>query len=192
VLFALNRANVQRFAPYLLVGIFVWVCVLKSGVHATLAGVAVALMVPLSGGREGEAGIADRLMHDLHPWTTFLVAPLFAFANAGVSLAGLSLSALAQPVPLGIAVGLFVGKIVGIFSAVWLMVRMGLADLPEGARWLHIFGVAALGGIGFTMSLFIGMLAFPDPAMAGPLRIGVLTGSILSAVVGYLVLKSAK
>ncbi len=188
----LNRCNVQRFAPYLLVGMFVWVCVLKSGVHATLAGVAVALTVPLSGGRDGEEGMADRLMHDLHPWTTFLVAPLFAFANAGVSLAGISFAALAQPVPLGIALGLFVGKQAGIFGAVWLLVRMGLARLPEGATWRHIYGVAALGGIGFTMSLFIGMLAFPETAMAAQLRLGVLTGSILSAVTGYLVLRLAK
>ncbi len=191
VLFALNQANVQRFAPYLLVGVFVWVCVLKSGVHATLAGVAVALMVPLSGGADGEEPLAERLMHELHPWTTFLVAPLFAFANAGVSLAGLSANVLAQPIPLGIALGLFLGKPIGILGGVWAMVQVGTARLPEGATWMHILGVAMLGGIGFTMSLFIGMLAFPEPAMAMPLRVGVLTGSLLSAVGGYLVLRVA-
>lgn len=190
VLVALNVSSVTRIAPYVLIGIFIWVCVLKSGVHATLAGVAVALAVPLQ--VEGEEGSPlQRLEHNLEPWVLFGVMPLFAFANAGVSLAGLSLGYLAETVPLGIALGLFVGKTVGIFGATWGAVRWGLASKPESVSWEQMLGVSMLGGIGFTMSLFIGMLAFPDPAYATSLRVGVLTGSLMSAIAGYLVLRYA-
>ena len=151
-------------APYLLTGIFIWVCVLKSGVHATLAGVAVALAIPLTSKSEGEPSLLEQLEESLHPWVAFAVLPLFAFANAGVSLQGLSLENLLEPIPLGIAAGLFAGKAIGIFGATWIAVMGGLAGKPDGATWLQILGVAMLGGIGFTMSLFIGMLAFPDPA----------------------------
>ena len=185
VLAALNRAGVLRLAPYLLVGIFIWVCVLKSGVHATLAGVLVALAIPVRSAAVSAAAPLDHLQESLHPWVTFAILPLFAFANAGVSLAGFSASQLLQPIPLGIALGLVVGKTIGISGAVWLAVRSGLARLPEGATWLQVVAVAVLGGIGFTMSLFIGMLAFPDPHTALPLRAGVLAGSLVSAVVGY-------
>jgi NhaA family Na+:H+ antiporter len=184
-LFLLNRAGVLRIAAYVLVGAFVWVCVLKSGVHATLAGVALAFAIPLRGG--GQSPL-HRLEHMLHPWVTFGILPVFAFANAGVSLAGLSLASLLEPVPLGIALGLFLGKQVGVAAATLLAVRMGWASLPAGATWMQFYGVAVLTGIGFTMSLFIGTLAFADPSYGAAVRIGVLGGSILSAVVGYLLL----
>ncbi len=193
VLAVLNARDVQRLAPYVLAGIFIWVCVLKSGIHATLAGVMVALAIPLSSGsgsdREGAPSLLESVEHALHPWVKFLVLPAFAFANAGVSFAGMSFSSLLQPIPLGIAAGLFFGKQIGIFGAVWLLVRAGLARLPAGATWPQVYGVAMLGGIGFTMSLFIGTLAFPSPASAASLRLGVIAGSLLSAVAGYAVLR---
>jgi NhaA family Na+:H+ antiporter len=191
VLAALNARGVTRLAPYLLTGIFIWVCVLKSGVHATLAGVAVALAIPLTSRAEGEPSLLEQLEESLHPWVAFAVLPLFAFANAGVSLQGLSLENLLEPIPLGIAAGLFAGKAIGVFGATWIAVMGGLAGKPDGATWLQILGIALLSGIGFTMSLFIGMLAFPDPAEAASLRLGVLTGSLLSAVVGYLILAAS-
>jgi NhaA family Na+:H+ antiporter len=189
VLVALNLSGVTRVAPYVLAGIFIWVCVLKSGVHATLAGVVVALAVPLYGADENGASPLERLEHNLAPWVLFGVMPLFAFANAGVSLSGMSFGSLFEPIPLGVTLGLFIGKAAGIFGAAWAAVRWQIASKPEGATWEQILGVAMLGGIGFTMSLFIGMLAFPDPAYAAPLRLGVLVGSLLSAVGGYLLLR---
>lgn len=189
ILVALNVSGVTRVAPYVLTGIFIWVCVLKSGVHATLAGVVVALAVPLHGADEDGASPLERLEHNLAPWVLFGVMPLFAFANAGVSLSGMSFGSLFEPIPLGVALGLLVGKAAGIFGAVWAAVRWQIASKPEGTTWEQILGVAMLGGIGFTMSLFIGMLAFPDPNYATPLRLGVLVGSLLSAVGGYLILR---
>jgi NhaA family Na+:H+ antiporter len=188
VLLALNRTNVARTAPYVLAGIFIWVCVLKSGVHATLAGVIVGFAVPLSVPGTSHSPL-ERLEETLHPWVAFGVLPLFAFANAGVSLEGFSLAELVAPIPLGIALGLFLGKQIGIFGASWLAVRAGIGRPPDGASWPQIYGVAVLGGIGFTMSLFIGTLAFSDPASAAEVRVGVLTGSLLSAILGYLVLR---
>jgi NhaA family Na+:H+ antiporter len=188
VLWALNARGVMRLAPYLLTGIFIWVCVLKSGVHATLSGVVVAMAIPLTGGAPDQPSLLEQIEESLHPWVAFGVLPLFAFANAGLSLQGLSPAQLLSPVPLGIALGLLVGKPLGIVGATWLAVRSGLAARPEGATWRQVVGVGFLGGIGFTMSLFIGMLAFPDPSLAAQLRLGVLSGSIVSAVVGYLLL----
>jgi len=189
-LFALNRAGVTRLAPYVLVGLFLWVCVLKSGVHATLAGVAVGLAVPLRArDADGEAPLA-RLEHALHPWVAFGILPLFAFANAGVPLAGVTAEALTGPVPLGIALGLFLGKQVGVFGASWLAIRLRVADRPQGASWAQLYGVAVLTGIGFTMSLFIGMLAFPGGDQAASVRVGVLSGSIVSAVAGWAILRA--
>jgi NhaA family Na+:H+ antiporter len=190
LLVVLNRAGVTRTAPYVLVGIFLWICVLKSGVHATLAGVVTALAVPLTPQGE-DASPLERLEEVLHPWVTFMVLPAFAFANAGVSLAGLTFGMLVAPIPLGIAAGLFVGKQIGIFGFTWAAVKLGFGRLPEGATWLQLYGVAMLGGIGFTMSLFIGMLAFPDPAFAVDVRLGVIVGSLLSALAGVAVLKYA-
>jgi len=189
VLWALNARGVSRPAPYVLAGIFIWVCVLKSGVHATLAGVIVALAIPLRSEAPEQPSLLEQLEESLHPWVAFAVLPLFAFANAGVSLQGLSLARLVEPIPLGIAAGLFPGKAIGILGATWIAVALGLARKPEGASWAQLAGVAVLGGIGFTMSLFIGMLAFADPVHAAQLRLGVLAGSLLSAGLGYLLLR---
>ena len=193
VLLALNRRGVTRLAPYLLTGVFIWVCVLKSGVHATLAGVVAAIAIPMSSPSTakstGGPTLLEQLEESLHPWVAFAILPLFAFANAGVSLQGLSLAKLLEPVPLGIALGLLVGKPLGIFGATWLAVVSRLAPRPEGASWAQLLGVGMLGGIGFTMSLFIGMLAFTEPAHAAQLRLGVLSGSLLSALAGFLVLR---
>ena len=191
VLVALNLQKVTRIAPYVIVGVILWVFVLKSGVHATLAGVAIAFSVPLKTKNEQGAAPLHQLEHSLHPWVAFGVLPIFAFANAGVSFAGVTLTALAQPLPLGIALGLFAGKLVGVCGASAVLIRLGLAKLPEGASWLQLIGVAALCGVGFTMSLFIGSLAFDSPDYFTPLRLGVIAGSTLSGVTGYLLLRFA-
>jgi NhaA family Na+:H+ antiporter len=188
LLVVLNLAGCARPAAYILVGMFLWICVLKSGVHATLAGVALAFAVPLRGAAEGQEGPLHRLEHSLHPWVAFGILPAFALANAGVSLTGLSPASLVLPVPLGIALGLFVGKQVDVTAAVWLSVRLGLGTLPEGASWLQIYGVSVLTGVGFTMSLFIGTLALAGEGQVSAVRLGVLAGSLLSAVLGYVVL----
>jgi Na+:H+ antiporter, NhaA family len=188
ILGLLNARGVTRLAPYVLTGVFIWVCVLKSGVHATLAGVVVAVAVPLTSGGPDQPSLLERVEERLHPWVAFGVLPLFALANAGLSLRGLSPAQLLAPVPLGIALGLLAGKPLGIVGATWLAVRSGLARGPEGASWGQIVGVGFLGGIGFTMSLFVGMLAFPDPGHAAQVRLGVLAGSLMSALAGYLLL----
>lgn len=188
ILGLLNARGVTRLAPYVLTGVFIWVCVLKSGVHATLAGVVVAVAIPLTGGGSDQPSLLERVEERLHPWVAFGVLPLFALANAGLSLRGLSPAQLLAPVPLGIALGLLAGKPLGIVGATWLAVRSGLARGPEGASWGQIVGVGFLGGIGFTMSLFVGMLAFPDPGHAAQVRLGVLAGSLMSALAGYLLL----
>ncbi len=187
-LVVLNRAGVRRIAPYALVGLFMWVCVLKSGVHATVAGVLTALAVPLEPRSADEPSPLEHLEHELHPWVAFGVLPLFAFANAGVSLSGFALHQLFGSITLGIAFGLLVGKPIGIFAATYLAVLGGLGTPPEGASWRQVLGVSMLGGIGFTMSLFIGALAFPGSEHAAEIRLGVLFGSILSALAGYLLL----
>ena len=195
VLAALNRAGIERLAPYLALGAVLWFFVLKSGVHATLAGVALALTIPLrpSPGRPDDpASPLHILEHALHPWVAFLIVPVFGFANAGVSLAGMSWAALLAPVPLGIAAGLFIGKQIGVFLTTWVAVKLDWADCPEDASLAQVYGVSLLCGIGFTMSLFIGLLAFPtSPELQDAVKIGVLSGSVLSAVVGALVLAFA-
>jgi NhaA family Na+:H+ antiporter len=190
-LIALNLRGATRVAPYALVGLFIWVCVLKSGVHATLAGVVTALAIPLVPAPGEQRSLLVKLEKNLHPWVNYAVLPIFAFANAGVSLAGMSLAVLFGPIPMGIALGLFVGKPIGIVGFSYAAIRTGLAGKPEGSNWAQILGVAWLGGIGFTMSLFIGMLAFVDAERAADIRIGVLLGSIASAIVGYIVLRWA-
>lgn len=187
---ALNRMGVQRVAPYLIIGVFMWVFVLKSGVHATLAGVLIALTIPLKK-KDGDQALLYRLEHDLHPWVAFLILPVFAFANAGVSLQGLSMADLTQPLTLGIAAGLFVGKQIGVFAATWVGVKSGLARLPEGVGWRHVYGVACLTGVGFTMSLFIGSLAFGADETMNAVRLGVIAGSILSGMLGFVVLRAS-
>jgi NhaA family Na+:H+ antiporter len=189
VLVALNLLRITRIAPYAIVGVILWVFVLKSGVHATLAGVAVAFAVPLkTKDAQGHAPL-HQLEHGLHPRVAFAILPIFAFANAGVSFAGVTLSALAEPFPLGIAAGLFVGKLVGVLGASAILVLIRMARLPEDVNWRQMAGVAALCGVGFTMSLFIGSLAFEGPEYFTALRLGVIAGSTLSGVVGYLLLR---
>ncbi|NRD90267.1 Na+/H+ antiporter NhaA [Sphingopyxis sp. BSNA05] len=189
LLFAMNRLGVIRTAPYILVGIFLWICVLKSGVHATLAGVIAALAIPLSA-RDGSSPL-KHLEHILHPWTAFLVLPIFAFANAGVSLAGLQISDLMAPLALGIAAGLVVGKQLGVFGCIYLATRTGLVKRPAGVSWLQLYGLACLTGIGFTMSLFIGNLAFDDPGQIETVKLGVISGSVVSGLLGYCLLRFA-
>lgn len=188
VLALLNHLNVMRVAPYILVGAFVWVCVLESGVHATLAGVASALAVPLTGKKKGQEGPLCTLEHSLSPWVSFLILPIFAFANAGVSLGNLSAGDMLSQIPIGIALGLFIGKPLGIYGAARAALASGLGEMPFGASRVQLLGTAVLGGIGFTMSLFIGMLAFPNVETSAEVRLGVLAGSLLSALVGYIVL----
>jgi NhaA family Na+:H+ antiporter len=186
----LNRLGVTRLAPYILLGIVLWICVLKSGVHATLAGVALAFALPLRVDGEDEAPLHS-VEHGLHPWVTYAILPLFAFANAGVPLGGVSVHDLLKPVPFGLVLGLFVGKPLGVMAASVVAVRVGIAALPDGTRWSQLCGVSLLAGIGFTMSLFIGTLAFTGPEHLTQLRIGVLVGSLLSASSGYFVLRLA-
>lgn len=189
IMAALNLAGVTRIAPYALLGIILWVCVLKSGVHATLAGVAIAFAIPMRG--PDDSSPLKHLEHVLHPWVAFLVTPLFGFANAGVSFTGVSFASLFEGVALGIGAGLFIGKQIGVLLTVFLCVRLGLARLPEGSNWWSIYGASLLAGIGFTMSLFIGTLAWDDSTHAAPLRLGVLGGSLLSGIAGYAVLRMA-
>ena len=188
-MFALNRAGVTRIAPYALLGIVLWVCVLKSGVHATLAGVAIAFAIPIRA-PDDRSPLRD-LEHMLHPWVAFLVTPLFGFANAGVSLTGLGFASLFESIAFGIAAGLFIGKQIGVFLSVFICVKLRLARLPEGTGWLAIYGAALLAGIGFTMSLFIGTLAWDHAYYSAPLRIGVLGGSLVSGLAGYLIVRVA-
>ncbi len=186
MLFALNRLHVSRTAIYVVAGVTLWVLVLKSGVHATLAGVALGLIVPLR--RRDGTPFVHTLEEALHPWVKFLILPLFAFANAGIPLDGFGADQLTQSLPLGIAAGLVIGKPLGILLAIGLAVATGLARLPEQCRWDHMIGVGCLAGIGFTMSLFIGSLAFEGPELATAVRAGVIAGSVVSAVLGIAIL----
>ncbi len=188
ILVVLNLMKVTKIAPYMVIGVIIWVCVLKSGVHATLAGVAIALTIPLRAKDVHGHSPLRYLEHGLHRWVAFGVLPIFAFANAGVTFDGIGLHSFVEPVKLGISAGLFVGKQIGIFGALYLMIRWGLAKMPEGANWIQLYGVSAVCGIGFTMSLFIGGLAWEHADFDAPVRLGVITGSILSAVVGALLL----
>jgi NhaA family Na+:H+ antiporter len=190
-LVALNRAGVGRIGPYVIVGLVVWVCVLKSGVHATLAGVVTALAIPMRRADGGSPLLETE--HALHPWVAFAVLPMFAFVNAGVSLQGVSPALLAAPVPLGIAAGLVFGKAIGVSGASWLMLRLTGAALPAGASPRQFFAVCVLCGVGFTMSLFIGTLAFEgqDPLYETQLKIGVLVGSLVAALAGVALLARA-
>ncbi|KAJ56502.1 pH-dependent sodium/proton antiporter [Actibacterium mucosum KCTC 23349] len=184
-----QQRGAHRMAPTLLLGVVMWVFVLKSGVHATLAGVITAFCIPLKD-KWGKSPL-HAIEHGLSPYVFYAIVPIFAFANSGVVLTGLTLNDLLAPLPLGIALGLFVGKQIGVFGLTWVMVKTGLARLPHGANWLHIYGVACLAGIGFTMSLFIGSLSFTTAAEMNGVRLGVLLGSILSGIVGYAVLRFA-
>ncbi len=187
LMYVLNRMGTHRIAPFLILGAILWFFVLKSGVHATLAGVITAFFIPLKD-KWGKSPLHS-LEHALSPYVLFLIVPIFAFANAGVVLKGITFETLLSPLPLGIALGLLVGKQAGVMLVTWVLIKLRLATKPFGATWIHIYGVSALAGIGFTMSLFIGGLSFADPELLNEVRIGVLSGSILSAIIGFVVLR---
>ncbi|MGL4205492.1 MAG: Na+/H+ antiporter NhaA [Aeromonadaceae bacterium] len=189
LLFWMNRRGVDRLSFYILVGLVLWVAVLKSGVHATLAGVVVGFLIPNQGKRY--VSPLKHLEHKLHPWSSYFILPLFAFSNAGISLAGVNIASLLSPVPLGVMLGLFIGKPVGITLISWLAIRLKIAQLPEGCTFRQIMAVSVLCGIGFTMSMFISSLAFTaEGADFSTLsRLGILTGSTLAAILGYLILR---
>ncbi|MER8836048.1 Na+/H+ antiporter NhaA [Mesorhizobium sp. M0909] len=193
LLVVLNRMRVLTLLPYIVLGVVLWVLVLKSGVHATLAGVALALTIPLKissgSGHDLDHSPLHRLEHGLHKIVPFFVIPIFGFANAGVSLGGLSAAALVEPLTLGVAAGLVAGKVVGVFGSSALAIRLGFADLPVNTGWLHMIGISLLCGIGFTMSLFIGLLAFAsDVALQDAVKVGILAGSFIAAILGAAVL----
>ncbi len=194
-MYVLNKSGVKRLSPYVVLAVLLWYFVFLSGVHATIAGVLAALMVPITkspGAPDSEESPLHKLEHRLENWVSFFIVPLFGFANAGVSFEGLGFGILFDTLPLAVAAGLFFGKQVGILGTVWVAAKTGFAATPGGATWLQTYGVALLSGIGFTMSLFIGGLAFPgNELLIDEVKIGVLSGSVLSAVVGYLVLRFA-
>ncbi|MHA4835265.1 Na+/H+ antiporter NhaA [Sphingopyxis sp. MSC1_008] len=195
VMFAMGRMRVRSLPLYLLMFAFLWYAMLLSGVHATIAGVLAAMAIPFDrtpGAPDSTTSPLHRLEHGLHPWVAFAIVPLFGFANAGVDISGLTTEQIFAPLPLGIAAGLFIGKQIGIFGSVWLAVKLGIAGRLRGATWLQVYGVAMLCGIGFTMSLFIGGLAFPgDPLLVEEAKIGILMGSLAAALAGYAVLRLA-
>lgn len=183
LLLFLNYKRVHRVAPMILLGAVMWYFVLKSGVHATLAGVITAFCIPMKD-KWGKSPLHS-LEHGLTPYVLYGIVPIFAFANAGVVLKGMTFSALLAPLPLGIALGLIIGKQVGVFGVTFALVKSGLARMPSGANWLHIYGLSCLAGVGFTMSLFIGSLSFDDPVLMNQVRLGVLSGSLVSGLLGY-------
>ena len=190
LLFLLNRLRVTTITTYILIGVALWICVLKSGVHATLAGIVLAFAIPIRDRKNPQVSPLRNLEHKLHFWVAFGVLPVFAFANAGVSFVGIGLENLFNPVTIGIAFGLFLGKQIGIWSVCWLSIKAGWAHMPYGGNWRSLYGISLVAGVGFTMSLFIGTLAFGAigqhyPAMV---RLGVIIGSFLSGILGYLIL----
>ncbi len=194
-LITLNRFGVSRQAAYFIVGAILWVSVLKSGVHATLAGVILAFSIPLNAKDKNNQPVspAKEIEHNLHFWVAFFILPLFAFVNAGVNITQISLDQMANSVPLGIILGLFIGKQLGVFGFSWLAIKLKLAELPKDSTWMQLYGVSILTGIGFTMSLFISSLAFEDDTVFQHTdKLAILMGSFVSGIVGYLVLKKAK
>jgi NhaA family Na+:H+ antiporter len=188
-LYIMNRKGVTRIAPYMIVGTLLWACVLKSGVHATLAGVVIALFIPLRAKNDAGKSPAHSLEHGLHPWVAYSILPIFAFANAGVSLRGLSLDILMHPITLGIAFGLFFGKQIGIMLLTAICVLINICKLPKGVSWSQYYAMSLITGIGFTMSLFIGTLAFDNIDNQTYVRLGVIAGSLLSGISGYILLR---
>ena len=191
ILAILNRRGVIARAPYLIVGLMMWVAMLKSGVHATLSGIVLAMFIPIRSAKDPEVSPLRSLEHDLHSLVAFFVLPVFAFANAGIDLRSISAEQLFHGVPVGIALGLFLGKQIGIFGACFLFIKLGVTRLPTGMSWLSLYGTAALCGIGFTMSLFVGSLAFEVKGadMLFDDRVGIIVGSLFSGIVGYLILR---
>ncbi|MBV7264956.1 Na+/H+ antiporter NhaA [Erythrobacter ani] len=188
LMLAMNRMKVGVLWPYILMSVVLWYCVLNTGVHATIAGVLAALTIPLQ--RPDGNSMLEKLEHGLAPWSAYLVVPVFGFANAGVALGGMGIEAFTDPLPIAIAAGLVIGKQLGIFSIVYLSDKVGFAPRPANATWMEIWGISILCGIGFTMSLFIGGLAFPQqPLFVEEAKIGILTGSAISAILGFIVLR---
>ncbi len=195
VLFIMNRVGVVKKAAYIIVGIILWVSVLKSGVHATLAGVALAFMIPLySTDKNGKKfSMLKEMEHDLHYWVAFFILPLFAFVNAGVDLRNISINEIFGSVPLGIMLGLFIGKQLGVFGFSWLAIKLKVASLPQNSNWIQLYGVSILTGIGFTMSLFVDSLAFNDSEIYKYAdKLAILIGSFLSGIIGFIILKTIK
>ena len=190
VLAILNRSNVIAKSPYILIGIIMWIATLKSGVHATLAGVVLALFIPLKSDKDPDHSPLKTMEHDLHSVVAFFVLPIFAFANAGISLAGVNADMLLHPVPIGIALGLIIGKQVGIFGICALFIKLKLTKMPNNMTWASLYGTSALCGIGFTMSLFVGSLAFEESGINRIFdeRLGIIIGSVISGLIGYLIL----
>jgi NhaA family Na+:H+ antiporter len=192
-LFALNRLKIHNTTPYIILGVLLWVSVLKSGVHATLAGVILAFAIPLGDSKKPDLSPLKHLVHDLHPWVTFAILPLFAFMNAGIAFEDFNPARLMNAVPVGIALGLMIGKPVGVLTFAWIAIRLRIASLPSSINWGQLVGVAFLCGIGFTMSLFIGSLAFQEGGVGYSRadRLGIIIGSMVSGIVGYLVLRKS-
>lgn len=188
-LYLLNRRNVTSITPYLLIGVIMWIAVLKSGIHATLAGVVLALFIPMFDRTDPEHSPLEELEHDLHNTVAFGILPIFAFANSGISLEGAGVAELFHSVPLGIAAGLFIGKQLGVMIMCWLIFKLGISTMPSGMNYKQIYGAALLCGVGFTMSLFIGGLAFAGDTTLFDERLGIIMGSIVSGIAGYLMLK---
>jgi NhaA family Na+:H+ antiporter len=188
----LNRAKIVVITPYMMLGVFLWFCFYHSGIHTTLAGVIVGLMIPMRNPANPNDSPVNRCMHFLHPWVSFMVLPIFAFTSAGVDLRGMTFDSFLEPLPLGIALGLFIGKQIGIFGTSFLLIQSKLVAMPEASEWKHIYAVSILAGIGFTMSLFIGMLAFSDPHLQEMVKVGVISGSLLCIAWGAIVLKAIK
>ncbi len=189
-LFVLNKRGVTSTSPYIFLGVILWIAVLKSGVHATLAGVVLALFIPIKG-KQGELSPLKSLEHNIHSLVAFIVLPVFAFANAGISFSGIGIDAITSPVPLGIITGLVIGKQIGVFGFCFIAVKMGVAKLPVNVNWSLLYGASLICGVGFTMSLFVGSLAFEQNANS-PIfqdRLGIVIGSLISGVLGYLVIK---
>lgn len=190
ILFLLNRRNVTSKSPYILLGVIMWIAMLKSGVHATLAGVVLAMFIPMRSKKQPDYSPLKSMEHDLHMVVAFFVLPVFAFANAGINILGVTSAQLMHGVPMGIGLGLFVGKQVGIFSLCWLFIKLKVTSLPKGMSWLSLYGTSALCGIGFTMSLFVGSLAFEEKGinLLFDERLGIILGSIASGILGYAIL----
>lgn len=189
MLVLLNRRNITSLTPYILTGIYLWLCLHRSGIHTTIVGVMVGMAIPMRDKKQPLHSPLNHAMHILHPWVSFLVLPVFSFTSAGVSFSGIRLTEILEPLPLGIALGLFFGKQIGIFGTTWLLIKLQFVSKPEATGWTHLYGVSTIAGIGFTMSLFIGLLAFNDTGTQEMVKIGVISGSLLSSIWGFIILR---
>ncbi len=192
ILYILNRLRIDNIIPYILTGFYLWICFHYSGVHTTIAGVILGLYIPLNGYKNQTQSPLKHLMHTIHPWVAFLILPLFAFVSSGVSFKTLSTEELFAPLTIGTALSLFVGKQLGIYLATFASYKLKIADKPDGSEWIDIYGVSIVAGIGFTMSLFVGMLAFKEPILQDEVKIGVIIGSLLSTILGFIIFKVIK